>query len=53
MTYDEATYFKEKYKEKVVDSTLMIQKLKSIKTKEEQEEVRVTFNLAEESFKGF
>ena len=53
MTYDEATYFKEKYKEKVVDSTLMIQKLKSIKTKEEQEEVRVTFNLAEESFKAF
>lgn len=53
MSFDEADHFKNKLNGEVVDSTSLIQEMKAIKWKEEQESSRETFNLAELSFEAF
>lgn len=53
MTYKEAKYLKENIEGSVVDGTNVIQEMKALKWDEEQEAVRETFRIAEESHAAF
>lgn len=53
MTYDEASFFKNRLNANVIDITNMIQQMKAIKFSEEHSQVRETFEIAELSFAEF
>src|SRR5699024_7294472 len=53
MTFNESEHFKETLKGNVTDCTLLIQEMKALKSKDEMDQTRHTFKLAEQSFSTY